>query len=257
MFDPSSKARLTTHDLDRFPGETFFDRIGRAVCRAECLPRKELFEAWEVARRVRRRFRGGRVVDLCAGHGLLGHIMLLLDDTSPNVLLVDRRFPPSASPLAESLVAEWPRLEGRITRFEGPLEDAGVRENDVVVSAHACGALTDRVIAAAVDAGARLAVLPCCYELDKTETSGLTGWMTGPLAIDVTRATTLRGRGWHVWTQTVPETITPQNRLLMASRPSRSDSLDAQRDHRIDLGSSPRKAQAGARGDLHGCPNHD
>src|SRR5262245_26211787 len=67
-FSPSSKNRLTTHDLDRFPTRSLFDRLGRAVCEAGCLPRKELYESWEVARRARRWFRGGRVIDLGAGH---------------------------------------------------------------------------------------------------------------------------------------------------------------------------------------------
>jgi hypothetical protein len=208
---------LTTHDLGRFPDDTLFHRIARVVCRAECLPRKELFEAWEVARRVRRRFRGGRVVDLCAGHGLLGHVMLLLDDTSPRALLVDRVFPLSASALADAMVSEWPRLTDRVLRHEGPLDTAVLGEDDVVASVHACGALTDRVIELAAAAGARLAVLPCCHDLDTAETSGLTGWMAGPLAVDVTRAMTLRERGWTVWTHTVPQNITPHNRLLMAS----------------------------------------
>ena len=75
-FSRSSKARLTSHDLDRFASGSLFDRIARAVCGAGCLPRKELYEAWEVARRARRLFRGGRVVDLGAGHGLLAQIML-------------------------------------------------------------------------------------------------------------------------------------------------------------------------------------
>ena len=68
-FDLSSRSRLTRRDLPRFTGETLFDRVARVVCEAECLPRKELYEAWEVARRVRRRMRGGRVVDLACGHG--------------------------------------------------------------------------------------------------------------------------------------------------------------------------------------------
>ena len=55
-----------------------FERIAREVCQAECVPRKELYEAWEVARRARRRFRGGRVVDLACGHALVAHILLLL-----------------------------------------------------------------------------------------------------------------------------------------------------------------------------------
>ena len=221
MFDPSLTSRLTSHDFGRFPDETLFDRIGRAVCRAGCLPRKELFEAWEVARRVRRRFRGGRVVDLCAGHGLLGHIMLILDNSSASALLVDPSFPPSASRLSEVIVREWPRLEGRVERHAAPIETVALNPEDVVVSVHACGALTDRVIAATVAAGARLAVLPCCHDLDAAETSSLTGWMAGPLAVDVSRAMRLRDRGWTVWTHTIPRAITPQNRLLVAmpSRP--------------------------------------
>src|SRR5262245_9612230 len=123
MFDPSSKARLTSHDLARFPDDTHFHCIARAVCAAGCLPRKELFEAWEVARRVRRRFRGGRIIDLCAGHGLLGQIMLLLDDSSPEVLVVDRRLPSSAAPLMCALASVWPRLSGRVTLHEIPIED--------------------------------------------------------------------------------------------------------------------------------------
>ena len=42
--------------------------------------------------------------------------------------------------------------------------------------------------------------------------------MRGPLAVDVTRAMKLREQGWNVWTQTVPQEITPQNRLLIAER---------------------------------------
>src|SRR6476646_7612140 len=89
-FSRSSRARLTDRDLARFPGDTLFHRVGRAVCHAGCLPRKELYEAWETARRVRRLFRGGRVVDLGAGHGMLAQLMLLLDDSSPVALAVDR-----------------------------------------------------------------------------------------------------------------------------------------------------------------------
>ncbi len=65
----STRSRLTEKQLAVFPGNTLFDKIARAVCRAGTLPGKELFEAWEVARRVRRKYRGGRVVDLACGHG--------------------------------------------------------------------------------------------------------------------------------------------------------------------------------------------
>ncbi|MDH3544384.1 MAG: methyltransferase domain-containing protein, partial [Desulfuromonadales bacterium] len=85
----SSRNRLTEKEAFLFPSDSLFDNVGRAVCKAGCLPRKELFEAWEVARRVRRRFRGGRVVDLACGHGLAAALLLILDDSSPVALAVD------------------------------------------------------------------------------------------------------------------------------------------------------------------------
>src|SRR5512147_2248480 len=112
--DRASRNGLTERQLTRSAGQRIFDRIARAVCRAGCLPRKELYEAWEVARRVRRRFRGGRVVDLACGHGLLAQLLLLLDDSSPIALAIDRRLPDSAPRLAGALLESWPRLQGRV-----------------------------------------------------------------------------------------------------------------------------------------------
>jgi hypothetical protein len=217
MFSPASKGRLTDRDLDRFPDDTLFHRLARAVCHAGCLPRKELFESWEMARRVRRLFRGGRVVDLGAGHGLLAQAMLLLDDTSPAALVVDPALPPSAARVHEALLDAWPRLESRVTFVAGAIEDVVLSPSDVVVSSHACGPLTDRVLARAVDVRARVAVLPCCHDLEASESGGLNGWMDGPLAIDVVRATRLANQGYRIWTQTIPAEVTPKNRLLLGA----------------------------------------
>jgi hypothetical protein len=220
-FDPSSKGRLTAYDLDRFRGDTLFDRIGRAVCEAGCLPRKELYEAWEVARRARRLFRGGRVVDLAAGHGLLAHILLILDDSSPEAIAIDTALPPSSVTLHESLLAAWPRLHGRVRLEEQSLDALDLRHDDVVVSSHACGALTDLVLARATAARARVAVLPCCHDLDANDSGALAGWMDGALAIDVMRAVRLEEQGYRVWTQAIPAAITPKNRLLLGEPRSR------------------------------------
>jgi SAM-dependent methyltransferase len=215
-FDAGSRSRLTPRDLPRFSSESLFDRVGRAVCEADCLPRKELFEAWEVARRARRRFRGGRVVDLACGHGLLAFLMLLLDDTSPSALAVDRRMPASAPKIAEAMVRAWPRLEGRVVFDRAAIDDVALGRDDLVVSIHACGALTDDVLARAIAAGARVVVLPCCHAAATSDAGGLGGWLDASLAIDVTRAARLRAAGYVVRTQTIPEAITPKNRLLLA-----------------------------------------
>ena len=213
--NPSSKSRLTYKQLAQFTGSRLFDAIARAVCKAGTLPAKELFEAWEVARRVRRKYRGGRVVDLACGHGLLAHIMLLLDDTSSEAIAVDNQLPKNAGHLSQNLVAVWPRLRERVRYIETDIESIDLLPSDLVVSVHACGILTDIVLDRAVSAGARVAVLPCCHDLRRCDTGGLEGWLSGPLAIDATRAARLRVSGYHVLTRSIPNAITPKNRLLM------------------------------------------
>lgn len=215
----SSRVRLTPHELPRFQGPTLFDHIARVVCAASCLPRKELYESWEIARRARRRFRGGRVVDLACGHGLVAHMMLLLDDTSETALAVDRRMPKSAGILAEAMVRAWPRLAGRIELGALPIAEVALRSSDVVVSAHACGSLTDEVLDLAIAASARVVVLPCCQAEGKGDLGGVGGWVDGALAIDLTRAANLRAHGYTVYTQTIPAEITPKNRLLLGAPP--------------------------------------
>ncbi|MCL4819581.1 MAG: methyltransferase [Vicinamibacteria bacterium] len=212
-----SRARLTPRSATLFRGDGLFDRVARTLCAAGCVPRKELYEAWEVARRVRRRFRGGRVVDLACGHGLLAHLMLLLDDSSPAALAVDRRLPPSAAKAAEALCNEWPRLRDRVCFLEAPLGEVALAAGDVVVSAHACGALTDAVLERAVAAGARVAVLPCCQAKGLPAASAFAGWLDPALAVDVARVAWLEARGYAVHTQLIPPAVTPKNRLLLAA----------------------------------------
>lgn len=213
-FSPGSRNRLTERDLPRFPGESLFDKVARAVCRAGCLPRKELYEAWEVARRVRRKHRGGRVVDVACGHALAAHLMLLLDDSSPHAIAIDPDPPPSSARIAEVLVETWPRLADRVTIRTARLAEVTLEPADVVISIHACGSLTDDVLAAAIAARARVAVLPCCHEHVSLP---LAGWLGDALALDVRRAHRLEAAGYAVATQTIDPAITPKHRLLIGT----------------------------------------
>ena len=217
VFSPASRGRLTKRDVGRFPNDTLFDRLARAVCLAGCLPRKELYESWEMGRRVRRLFRGGRVLDLGGGHGLLAQIMLLLDDTSPSALVIDKTLPASSARLRDVVAGAWPRLESRITFVADAIDAIEILPTDLVVSSHACGALTDRVLERAAAARARVAVLPCCHDLDSHDDGRLSGWVDGAAAIDIVRAIRLAQHGYRIWTQTIPEAITPKNRLLLGA----------------------------------------
>jgi hypothetical protein len=203
------------YDRGRFSGDTLFERLGRAVCGAGCVPRKELYEAWEVARRVRRLRRGGRVIDAGGGHGLLAHVMLLLDDSSPEAVVVDPTTPASAAALHDALVAAWPRLKARVHYAGSDVGECLLGSGDLVVSCHACGTLTDRILDRAVAVRSPVAVLPCCHDFATCDAGPLGGWMDQALAIDTMRAVRLEQRRYRVWTQAIPTAITPKNRLLI------------------------------------------
>ena len=170
-----------------------------------------------MARRVRRLFRGGRIVDVGGGHGVLAQAMMLLDDSSDTALVVDKSLPPSSERVHGMLIQAWPRLAGRVEFLASAFEAIECRSTDIVVSSHACGALTDRILDRAVAARARVAVLPCCHDFATCDAGELSGWIDRPLAIDIMRAVRLEQRGYRVWTQAIPAAITPKNRLLLAA----------------------------------------
>ena len=185
------------------------------MCHAGCLPRKELYKAWEMARRVRRVFRGGRIVDLAAGHGLLAHILLILDNSSPQALSVDTTRPPSSSRLHDVLVDAWPRLAGRVVFDE--VRSSQSRCPRMTWSYPRMPAERSQILSSIVHRpfapGSR------CFRaatIWRSMTSGsLSGWVDGPLAVDVMRAVRLEQKGYRVRTQTIPRAITPKNRLLL------------------------------------------
>jgi hypothetical protein len=223
--DKSSHNVLNKYTAKRLSGDTLFARIGRAVCEAECLPRKEFYEAWEVAKRVRRHMRGGEVIELAAGHGLLSAMLIILDDTTPHATCVDIKQPSSNRKIMEVLEHRWPRLKGRIRYEEKCIEDIPITSEALAISVHACGVLTDQVISGAINGRSRVAVLPCCHDLKKCDLGSLSGWMDGPLAVDATRVARLQSAGYKVATLSIPKDITPKNRLLLGW-PDNSHAMD-------------------------------
>ncbi|MDF1700220.1 MAG: methyltransferase [Planctomycetota bacterium] len=217
--DRGSKKKLQPGAQRHYVGDSAFERIARVVCRADCLPRKELYESWEMAKRVRRKLRGTRVIDLACGHGLLAYTLAVIMPRVTEVLAVDRRLPPSSQRLKAAMEAEWPELAERVRFQRADLRDVPVAATDIVVCAHGCGSLTDRVLDLAVAARSPVAVLPCCSDHSRLDGGGLDGWLHADLAIDVVRALRLRDEGYKVWTQHIPAEITPKNRILLGQPP--------------------------------------
>ena len=217
MHGPGSRNKLTPSHARHYPGDGLLDTLGRTICAVDCLPRKELHEAWEMATRIRAwlaSFPNGRVVDLCAGYGLLAQVLLLLDaDVRSTALAVDIRLPKNHVLVHDAVVATFPVLTGRVTFQRARLEDVALGVDDVIVSAHACGALSDGVLSRAAAVGARVALMPCCH---------LTRWRpdlvdrADPAAcIDEERASCLAERGYDVLVDTIPANVSAKNRLLL------------------------------------------
>ena len=82
---PVVASRLRATDVRHFAGDSTFHQVARAVCIADAaIARKELPECWAMATRIHDEFWRNasepprRVVDVAAGHGLLGWFILAL-----------------------------------------------------------------------------------------------------------------------------------------------------------------------------------
>jgi len=217
MHGPGSRNKLSPSHARHYRGDTVLDALGRAICAVDCLPRKELHEAWEMATRVRAWLGPSpvlRVVDLCAGYGLLGQVLLLLDaDAQTTAIAVDKRLPKNHTLVHGAVIEAFPVLAGRVTFEQARLEDVALGDGDVIVSAHACGDLSDAVLHRASVVRARVALLPCCH---------LTRWrpdlaeLADPAArIDEDRVRWLTDRDYDVVIDEIPPSVSAMNRLLL------------------------------------------
>jgi hypothetical protein len=214
MHGVGSRNKLRASHARFYPGSGLLDALARAVCVAGCLPRKELHEAFEMATLVRQHFRHGRVVDLCAGYGLLAQCMLLLDDQQDDAIALDVKPSPNHRRVHDAIVAAFPSLSGRVQFITMPLQRFVFEPTDIVVSSHACGSLTDDVLSAASSAGTRVAVLPCCH--GHRWRPDLDNHVDPAAAMDHERVDRLT-LTHHAWTDAISAAVTPKNRVIIGT----------------------------------------
>lgn len=213
-----SRNTLRPEDARLFPGESLPAAFARALCerRATCM--KELLEATEVFALARKAVRAPAVADLCCGHGLAGILFAVFERQVERVLLVDRERPPSADLVLEAAadVAPWatPKVEWRREQLKRTSLEPGTG----VIAIHACGLRTDRAIELAVESGGGVAALPCCRpHRGHPAPEGLKLALGADEAIDVHRTYALEQAGHRVRWKTIAPTISPMNRVLIAS----------------------------------------
>lgn len=218
----ASRTRLGLILSDRhFTSDTLQDRLVRALAAERVLPIKEILECCEFFEHIRKDVRAERVVDLCCGHGLLGILFALFERDVQQVLLTDEREPLSLGAVLACATQVGPWIAGKVSFERAKIKSVhhALAPGAAIVSAHACGGLTDRCIDLAIGLGSNLAVMPCCYPQRLcTAPLALQLALGIPLVFDVDRTYRLEHAGYHVRWTTIPPEITPMNRVVIGCR---------------------------------------
>lgn len=214
-----AKMKHRLHSLPRslFPTDHLPDRLANKLAEHRVVHIKELLEAFEFFSRVRRRVRRRTMVDLCAGHGLVGLIFAVCEESVEDVRLVDERQPESFARIWQAFVEIAPWIEKKVRYEVHPLSEGLVLPEEAgVVLVHACGDLTDKGLRLAARAGGPVAAMPCCYgKAEAARVPGLSETFGYQATVDISRSFTLTDAGYRVDWSFIPEAITPMNRVLV------------------------------------------
>ena len=197
------------------------DKFVRALAEDSFLPMKEVLECGEFFHRVRKHTRNKVIADLCCGHGLLGILFAMFERKVEKVILVDKVTPPSRQKLIDCANRVAPWVADKIVNVESRIKvDADwLDPGCAVVSAHACGKLSDLCIDIAIDNKSSLAILPCCYPRGACKApQALQTTLGFETAFDVDRTYRLESADYHVRWSEIPKDITPMNRVICGKR---------------------------------------
>jgi len=221
------RSPISARFAEHFSASRHMDRLALALAARRALPLKELLESAEFYMRVRRRIRAQTVVDLCAGHGLVGLLFAAFERSVQRVVLLDQRQPESFTRVREAVVEVAPWTADKLVYIESPLLEAGphIPPGAGVVAVHACGVRTDRCLELAADKGCAVAVMPCCYaQTARKAPRALRAALGAILTTDIDRTYRMEQAGYEMAWSEIPAVITPMNRVLLGIMPPADDS---------------------------------
>ena len=212
--------RLRESDTRWFPGNYLSSIFAQALCRHEAIPFKEVLESFEFYACVRNEIRCTEVADLCCGHGLVGVMFAMFERAVERVTLLDKVRPASFDAVLAAAVEVAPWVAAKLQYVVGPASAAAehLAAKTAILGVHACGHRTDVCIREAIRLNGPVAVLPCCRQhRSHASPECLKQVLGADVAIDVDRTYRLFNAGYHVRWDTIPESISPMNRVLMGS----------------------------------------
>ena len=204
-----------------FSSDSLQDTLIRAIAEQRILSIKEVMETFEFFARTRKTTKAACVADLCCGHGLLGLLYAVFERKVERVVLLDKLEPDSRAKLISVVTGVAPWVADKIQSHESKLDAAEdlLPAKCSIVSAHACGVLSDQCIDVAIKIEGRLAILPCCYPKASCHAPPAVQAAFGlNAAYDIDRTYRLTSAGYLVRWMEIPKVITPMNRILIARK---------------------------------------
>jgi len=218
----SCRDRLRKSDTRWFPGEYLSSEFARALCNRRAVPFKEVLESFEFYGCVRKWMRKSpKLADLCCGHGLVGIAFALFERSVEEVTLVDRVRPASFDAVLEAANDVAPWVAKKVRYIESPLKKAQqhLDRGTGILGVHACGTRSDQCLDLATALSGSLSILPCCRDYSTHKSPPvLKQMLDGDLAVDIDRTYKLFEAGYHVRWDHIPRSITPMNRVIVATK---------------------------------------
>ena len=229
-----------------------FQKFAQVVCQSQIISKKELYETWASALQIQTYCINNnnnnnitRIADLACGHGLLSWALLVLlnnDDNDNNIngntnisaICIDVKMSKSAKVLSKVMMKEYPQFQQSWHFIQHSISSSTTttilpHPETLLVGIHACGTLSDDIQKLSIQGNAPCVLLPCCHSkqsltlYNKPTTSTIVDLSS---YIDELRCIRWRQAGFHVLTDiTIPEVITPKNKLLLAFPPTKLPSI--------------------------------
>ncbi len=215
----ASKTFITPGLAERFfQSDRLGDKLVRILALEKVLPVKEILESCEFFERIRKDLRSESVIDLCCGHGLVGLLFAIFERGTKQVVLIDSIESPSHRLLLKQVALIAPWIQDKVQFRKGTIDsfEPSAAAPSSIVSSHACGLLTDQCLETAIAIKGNVAVMPCCYPKSKGQASKALQFALGhELALDIDRTYRLEQSNYSVRWTSIPNPITPMNRVLV------------------------------------------
>jgi len=228
--DAPSRARTYSGASHVFPAKVadrYFasgrltDRFIRALVDGHAIRWKEVLESFEFFYQIRKYLRHSSMADVCCGHGLIGILFALLEETVEEVKLADAKIPPKLPVILDIAIGLGPWVKEKVSVSEVAIDklQSEVAPGTAIVSAHGCGSLTDQALDLAIGTGGPVAVMPCCCHPRSPDAPAIIyREFGGKDGVDIHRTYRLNEAGYEVLWKYISEDITPMNRIIMGTK---------------------------------------